>query len=296
MPILGILDSAKSGNLVPNAPTIGTATNTPSGRPYNNGAASVTFTPAASGPTASTFTVTSSPSGYSATGGSSPITVTGLQSNTAYTFTVVANSAGGSSLASSASNSITATTVPQAPTMGAVSRSSNTQVSVPYTDNATGGAGITSRTITSSPSLSLSYSTTGSSPIAVTASFVGNQAYTFTITATNANGTSAASGASNSVTPYVLITPVVTGLTFASTGSTTGQLTWTGTNIDSVLFAASPNGASLYPPPYNYGAFTGGWTGNLINLVSGQTYNATITPASSTNTIGASYPITFTQP
>ena len=293
MPILGILDSAKSGNLVPNAPTIGTATNTPSGRPYNNGAASVTFTPAATGPTASTFTVTSSPSGYSATGGSSPITVVGLQSGTAYTFTAVANSAGGSSSASSASNSITATTVPQAPTMGAVSRASNTQVSVPYTDNATGGAGITSRTITSSPSLSLSYSTTSSSPVAVTASFAGNQAYTFTITATNANGTSGASGSSNSVTPYVLITPVITGLTFASTGATTGQLTWTGTNIDSVLFTGD---SSTYPPPYNYGAFSPGWPGNLINLVSGQTYNATITPASSTNTIGAAYPITFTQP
>ena len=292
MPILGILDSAKSGNLVPNAPTTGTATNTPSGRPYNNGAASVTFTPAASGPTATSYTVTSSPGGYTTNAASSPITVTGLQSGTAYTFTVVANGAGGSSVASSASNSITATTVPQAPTMGAVTRSSNTQVSVPYTTNATGGSAITSYTITSSPSLSLSYNTSFGSPVAVTASFAANQAYTFTITATNANGTSTASGASNSVTPYVPIVPTITSLTFTNTGSTTGTLSWTGTNIDVWLYTGDP---ATYPPPYNYGAFTSGWPGNLINLVSGTTYNVSIEVRSVDN-VPASRSLTFTKP
>ncbi len=291
MPILGILDSAKSGNLVPNAPTIGTATNTPSGRPYNNGAASVTFTPAASGPAATSYTVTSSPGGYTTNASSSPITVTGLQSNTAYTFTVVANSAGGSSVASSASNSITATTVPAAPTMGAVSRTSNTGVSVPYTDNANGGSSITTHTITSSPSLSLSY-TAGFSPIAVTASFAANTAYTFTITATNANGTSTASGASNSVTPYVPIVPTITSLTYTDTGTTTGTLSWTGTNINSWLYTGDP---TTYPPPYNYGAFTASWPGNLINLVSGTSYSVTIEVRSVDN-VPASRSLTFTKP
>lgn len=292
MPILGILDSAKSGNLVPNAPTIGTATNTPSGRPYNNGAASVTFTPAATGPTATSYTVTSSPGGHTTNGSSSPITVTGLQSNTSYTFTVVANSAGGSSAPSSASNSITATTVPQAPTMGAVSAFSKTVVSVPYTDNANGGSAITSRTITSSPSLSLSYSNTSSSPVAVTASYAANTAYTFTITATNANGTSTASGASNSVTPYVPIVATITSLTYTDTGSTTGTLSWTGANIDVWLYTGN---SSLYPPPYNYGAFTSGWPGNLINLVSGTSYTVTI-DVRSVDGLGGSRSLTFTKP
>jgi len=291
MPILGILDSAKSGNLVPNAPTIGTATNTPSGRPYNNGAASVTFTPAASGPTATSYTVTSSPGGYTTNAASSPITVTGLQSGTAYTFTVVANGAGGNSSPSSASNSITATTVPQAPTMGAVSVSSRTVVSVPYTDNANGGSAITSRTITSSPSISLSYSA-GSSPVAVTGSYAANQAYSFTITATNANGTSAASGASNSVTPYVPIVATITSLTFTNTGSTTGTLSWTGTNIDVYLYTGD---SSTYPPPYNYGAFTSSWPGNLINLVSGNSYSVTI-DVRSVDGFGGSRSLTFTKP
>jgi hypothetical protein len=72
-------------SLVPNAPTIGTATDAGSGRAYNNGAASVTFTPSGSGPAATSYTVTSSPGGYTGTGASSPRTVTGLQSAPSYT-------------------------------------------------------------------------------------------------------------------------------------------------------------------------------------------------------------------
>jgi hypothetical protein len=292
MPILGILDSAKSGNLVPNAPTIGTATNTPSGRPYNNGAASVTFTPAASGPAATSYTVTSSPGGYTTNAASSPITVTGLQSGTAYTFTVTATGVGGTSSPSSASNSITATTVPQAPTMGAVSVSSRTVVSVPYTDNANGGSAITSRSITSSPSISLTYTNTSSSPVAVTGSYAASQAYSFTITATNANGTSSASGASNSVTPYVPVVPTITSLTFTDTGTTTGTLSWTGTNIDIWRYEGP---SATYPPPYNYGTYTSSWPGNLINLVSGTSYSVTIY-VRSVDSIEAQRSLTFTKP
>jgi hypothetical protein len=126
--------------------------------------------------------------------------VTGLQSATAYTFTVTATNAKGTSAASSASNSITATTVPQAPTIGSVTVTNTTTVSIPFTAGATGGAAISSYTITSSPSIALSYSGT-STPFTVTGSFASNQAYTFSMTATNANGASGSSSASNSVTP-----------------------------------------------------------------------------------------------
>ena len=103
--------------LQPNAPTIGTATDVGTGKAYNNGAATVTFTPSATGAAATSYTVTSSPGGYTATGTSSPLTVTGLQSANSYTFSVIATNAVGNSNASAASNSITATTVPQAPTI-----------------------------------------------------------------------------------------------------------------------------------------------------------------------------------
>lgn len=87
---------------VPNAPTIGTAT-------LVGANASVTFTPPTSnnGSTITSYTVTSSPGGITASGASSPITVTGLGSTTAYTFTVKANNVVGASAASAASNSIT---------------------------------------------------------------------------------------------------------------------------------------------------------------------------------------------
>jgi hypothetical protein len=196
MPILGA--SASGAKSIPNAPTIGTATDVGTSRPYNNGSATVTFTAPASKLPITSYTVTSSPGGFTASGASSPITVTGLQSATAYTFTVTATSSAGISAASSASNSITATTVPQAPTIGSTADGgTGTSATVTYTAGATGGAAISTFTATSSPG---SLTGTGASPITVSGLTTGT-AYTFTVTATNANGTSTASAASNSVTP-----------------------------------------------------------------------------------------------
>jgi len=84
----------------PAAPTIGTAT-------AGSQAANVAFTPAGSGAPASSYVVTSSPGGLTATGGSSPIQIGGLTSGTAYTFTVAGQNPGGVGAASAASNSVT---------------------------------------------------------------------------------------------------------------------------------------------------------------------------------------------
>ena len=61
-----------------------TATDSGSGRAYNNGRASIAFTPGTI--VGRTYTVTSSPGGFTATGSSSPVTVTGLQSSTQYVY------------------------------------------------------------------------------------------------------------------------------------------------------------------------------------------------------------------
>lgn len=214
MIILGITSSSDKN--VPAAPTIGTATNVGTGRAYNNGAATVTFTPNYSGGLPITsYTATSSPGGFTASGSASPLTVTGLQSGVAYTFTVTATNSVGTSAASAASNSITATTVPQAPTIGTASDGgTGTSVSVAFTAGATGGSAITTFTATSSPGSITG--TAASSPITVSGLTTG-QAYTFTVTATNANGTSTASAASNSVTPVAPVNPM-----FESIASATG--------------------------------------------------------------------------
>jgi trimeric autotransporter adhesin len=196
MPILGA--SASGAKSSPAAPTIGTATDVGTGRAYNNGAATVTFTAPTSKLPITSYTVTSSPGSFTASGASSPLTVTGLASATAYTFTVTATSAAGTSASSSASNSITATTVPQAPTIGTATSSTATTASVPFTAGATGGSSITGYTVTSSPGSITG--TSASSPVTVSGLTTGT-AYTFTVTATNANGTSTASSASNSITP-----------------------------------------------------------------------------------------------
>jgi len=120
----------------PTAPSALVATNVGTGRAFNNGSASIAFT--AGTVPGSTYTVTSSPGSYFNTGSSSPIIVTGLQSNTSYTFTATASNVYGTSNASSASSAITATTVPQAPTIGTATEG-NAQASVTFTAGATGG-------------------------------------------------------------------------------------------------------------------------------------------------------------
>jgi hypothetical protein len=197
MPIIGTTGSQNTKSFLnPNAPTIGTATDVGTGRAYNNGAATVTFTPAPTGAAATSFTVTSSPGGFTGTGASSPITVTGLQSNTSYTFTVVATNSVGPSAASAASNSITATTVPQAPTIGTATKNTSAvgQINVAFTANANGGKSVTTFTASRSGGTHSG----ASSPILATGLTPGTS-YTFTVTATNANGTSSASASSNSV-------------------------------------------------------------------------------------------------
>lgn len=197
-----------SGRSVPGAPTIGTATDVGSGRTFvSGGRADVTFTaPTYTGRVAITsYTVKAYDSAgvyqsISATGASSPISVTGLTPGVQYKYAVYATNSIGNSAESGFTSLVTATTIPQVPTITSATRSSNTVVSIAFTGS-NGGSTITAITATSSPSVSISSSGT-SSPMTATATYAQGTSYTFTITATNANGTSTASNTSGSVTPY----------------------------------------------------------------------------------------------
>ncbi|HCE45674.1 MAG TPA: laccase [Lentisphaeria bacterium] len=166
-----------------------------------NALATVSFTaPASNGGSAITsYTVTSSPGGKTATGAASPLVVNGLTNGTAYTFTVKATTSIGTGPASAASVKVTPATLPGAPKIGKAVRLSSTQVRVPFTaPTSNGGSVITSYTVTSNPGGITS--TAKASPITVNGLTTGTP-YTFTVNATNAIGTGAASVASNAVTP-----------------------------------------------------------------------------------------------
>lgn len=224
----GRMSQGANDFLAPYAPTIGTATDVGTARPFNNGAATITFT--AAGPNAAdSFTAyaVEDPT-KTVTGSASPLTVTGLNSASNYTFKVYGtNAAGGRGADSSASNQITATTVPAAPTGVAATNLpsgrpyNNGLASVTFTAPATGGKAISGYTALSSGSQTGTGST---SPVQVS-NLMSATPYTFQVKATNANGDSAYSSASESVTvTTVPATPSAPTATSPSAG--TDRVTW----------------------------------------------------------------------
>ena len=278
-----LIGGAASGS-VPGAPTIGTAT-------AGDGQASVSFTqPASNGGSAITsYTATSSPGSFTGTlsqAGSGTITVSGLTNGTAYTFTVTATNGVGTGALSAASNPVTPATVPDAPSIGTASAAAG-QASVPFTQPASnGGSAITSYTATSTPgSFTGTLTQAGSGTITVTG-LTNGSAYTFTVKATNAIGTGAASAASNPVTPATV------------PGTPTGVSATAGDEQASVSFTApASNGGSTitsYTATSDPGNITGilnqagSGTITVTGLTNGTAYTFTVKATNSVGTGAAS--------
>ncbi len=143
------------------------------------------------------YTVTSTPGGFTGTGTASPITVENLQNGTPYTFTVAAANAVSTST-SKPSKSVTPATVPGEPSnVTATAGTSKGSVVVTFTAPADNGSVITGYTVTS-PSNSKIKATGKSTPITVKGLTSGDN-YTFQVYVTNAMG-NGSSSSSNPVT------------------------------------------------------------------------------------------------
>ncbi|MCW2931881.1 MAG: fibronectin type protein [Actinomycetia bacterium] len=222
---------------VPGAPTNVVAVNaTPVGA--TTGTVDVSFSPPTnnSGGTLTGYTVTSSPGGISAStsSGNTDVKVTGLTIGTSYTFTVHATSTLGNGPESAPSNAVTPTPVgtpgpPLNPGVAALNQEAYVSC-LPPLDN--GGSAITSYTVTAQPG---NITATGTSCPVLVQGLTNGVSYTFTVTATNADGgTSQPSQSAGPVTPHVPSggTPpsndnfanaqVITGASGSVTGSNIG--------------------------------------------------------------------------
>ena len=274
--------------VVPGAPTIGTAT-------AGNGQVTVAYSAPSSngGSVITTYTATSSPGGFTGSisqAGSGSITVTGLTNGTAYTFTVTATNSAGAGSASAASGSATPRTVPDAPTIGTaavagVSGTATVSFTAPLSN---GGSIITSYSVTTSPAGGTgTLNQAGSGTITVTG-LTNGTAYTFTVKANNIAGASAASGASNSVTPYTVPgaptigTAAVGGVSGTATVSYTAPASNGGSVITSYTATSSPGGFT--------GTLTqaGGGTITVSGLTDGTAYTFTVTATNAAGTGSAS--------
>ena len=191
----GRKSSAQDNFLAPLSPTGVTATDVGTNRDFNNGAATVSFSLPGTSPAATSYTVTSSPGSFTATGSSSPLTVQGLQSDTSYTFTVTASNAQGTSAPSAPSAAITATTVPAQVAQPTATSTNANQDILSWSAPATGGKAISLYRWTSSDG-----KTGTSASTTATITQEGGTSQTYQVRAENANGNGQYSVNSASVT------------------------------------------------------------------------------------------------
>jgi hypothetical protein len=287
----GRMSQSANDFLEPKPVTNLVATDVGTNRPFNNGAASVSWTLPADSPAAVSYDITTTPTTVTTNTGSTSATITGLSSNTSYTVTVIAKNAAGNS-AGTTSSSFTATTVPQAPSVSATDVGTNRPfnngaATVTVTANATGGKAIS--TYAATPN-GLSEVTGASSTLTPTgmASATG---YTFTGRVANANGYSAASSATASVT-ITTVPAAPGGLSASNNGQNNNRASWSapsngGKAISS--YNVFDNGGNA-PDSINTGGTTADFTGQADNFgwffnVEAINANGTSARSSNSNTI-----------
>jgi murein DD-endopeptidase MepM/ murein hydrolase activator NlpD len=171
-----------------------------------NGSAAVTWQPPAfdGGLPITTYTVAATPGGASAVvnGSLTTATVSGLSNGASYTFAVLPANSFANGYWSAASNAIIPTSVPRQP-LGVSATPANQAATVTWSaPSFDGGSPISGYTVTMSPGGTSVGAASGAR--SATVKNLGSGPYTFTVTATNVNGTSIPSNVSNAIVPYPL--------------------------------------------------------------------------------------------
>ena len=182
-----------------------------------------------------------------------------------------------------------APTAPGAPA-GVTATAGNGSATVTWTAPANGGSPITSYTVT--PFIGSTAQTpvtvTGSPPATSTTvtGLTNGTAYTFTLTATNAVGTGAASAASNAVTPAAPTVPGAPAGVTATAGNQSATVSWSapangGSPITS--YTVTPYLAGVAQTATQVSGSPPATTANVTGLTNGSSYTFAV---SATNAIG----------
>lgn len=247
-------------------------------RPYNNGAANISFTKG-TGEDPLYYLVLASPGNIAIQTQSTSVLFENLNSNTSYTFTVTAINDAGASEVSDSSSSVLITTVPETPTLSSVSYGYRKLTST-FSSVNSGGKSIINYTMSASPNTATSVSA-GS----ITISNIDVGSYPVFVFATNTNGNSLNSNTITEspfdVTGGSITTPSGYRLhTFTSTQT----LTVTGNTIlnSECIVVAGGGGGGSSSSGAGGGSGGGGGAGGYLYVT-----NLSVNPGTYTATVGA---------
>jgi hypothetical protein len=259
--------------------------------------ATVTWGAPSGGGPVTTYTITpyigSEPQPATTVTGSPPATeatITGLTAGTTYTFTVQASNVNGAGPPSEPSNPVTPSgaTPPSIPT-GVTASAATNQALVSWTESSSGGSPITAYIVT--PYIGA----TAQTPVEVTpnvssvvmSGLTNGTAYTFTVTATNAIGSSPPSPNSGAVTPQDTVFDFATPVTIDS-GDTSATVV--GVKFSSEAYGAV-TGIRFYKAAANTGTHIGSLWSSSGTLLASATFTGET--ASGWQQVNFSSPVTI---